>query len=135
MLNDGILKLVFAKDSIPDLTMEAYLSSRPGIIGAIGFQRIAESHAEVTKKAKNAETELKSFVEDAARIMHGIEPGGAVTAQQEKALKDAIKADAAKAVKDRPGKIGDPPPAEEEKPAIEAGDAPDLAAGGHGDGG
>lgn len=108
MIDDGILKLVFARDNIPDLTMEAYLSSRPGVIGAIGFQRIAESHADVEKRAKDVAAQLRSLsdehtevMEAGARIFHQIEPDGAVTQEQIDAMVAALRAVAAKPVDDR----------------------------------
>ena len=100
-IDEGILKLVFARNNIPNLTMEAYLSSRPGVIGAIGFQKIAESHAAETKKAELAESELTSLVNDAARIFHGLEPGAAVTAEQQNQMKKDIKRLAAMSIDDR----------------------------------
>ena len=108
MIDDGILKLVFARDSIPDLTMEAYLSSLPGVIGAIGFQRIAESHADVAKRARDAAAQLRSLsdehtevMEAGARIFHQIEPDGAVSKEQISAMVTALRAVAAKPVGDR----------------------------------
>lgn len=106
MIDDGILKMVFARDNIPDLAVEAYLSAKPGMIGAIGFQRIAESHAAQTKRADAATAELariqahhasshaemsalkeqldaqQKALEDAARIEHGLAPESAVTPEQ-----------------------------------------------------
>ncbi|MGI9352461.1 MAG: hypothetical protein ACR2O3_12930 [Rhizobiaceae bacterium] len=109
MIDDGILKLVFARNSIPDLAVEAFLSSRPGVVGAIGFQRIAESHADETKRVVETEKQLRQaksahaeFVNNCARIFHLVAPGEEVTDKQVGVVVDLVNSAAQLPVKDRP---------------------------------
>ena len=90
-MNEAILTLFFARDNIPDLTAEAFLASKPGVIGAIGSKKIFESHAEQEKRRKEAEAAALKFrgvIEDVARLLEGKEATADVTP---KMFDDALK--------------------------------------------
>ncbi len=114
-MNDQMLKIIMTRNNIPDLGMEAYLSTQPGMIGAIGFQRIAESHAGWEKKAKAAESQLKAAesnsafqfdrLKDCARILKNKEAGAEISSQEITDVLEEIQEIVALSVADRAARL------------------------------
>lgn len=54
MVDASLFNALTAREYMDDKVMEAYLASKPGLLGAIGFRKIAESYDEVVKERDKA---------------------------------------------------------------------------------
>ena len=107
-MNQEMIRLVLTRNLIPNLTVETYLSGKPGMVGAVGFQRIAQDNAAQKERADSAEAQLASerashreVIDHLSRIYHRIAPGGAVSEDQRKVVVGLVAEVAAKPVAER----------------------------------
>lgn len=111
MRQKALLNIVATRDLIPDLTTEAFLASRDGVLGVMGLQRIAESHAEVTKARDTALGEASKWykaLENGVRLLEQMPGGTAVTPAQVDALVQRLAETVALDPDKRPDGVGDP---------------------------
>lgn len=54
MVDASLFNALTAREFMDDKVLEAYLTSRPGLIGAIGFRKIAESYDEMSRERDGA---------------------------------------------------------------------------------
>lgn len=111
MQQKALLNIVATRDLIPDLTTEAFLASRDGVLGVMGLQRIAESHAEVTKARDQALADASKWykaLENGVRMLDQMPNGTAVTPAQVDALVQRLAATVALDPDERPDGIQEP---------------------------
>lgn len=61
MINKSIIQLLIARNTMPDLAMETYLATKPGILGVIGMQRIGEDYEQKVRDKKSAENRVTTL--------------------------------------------------------------------------
>jgi len=83
MIDTSMFNLLTAREFLDDQVMEAYLASKPGLIGAVGFRKIAEGYADTAKEgraAKDESTRLLDAIKDKWRKDRNLGENGSIPA-------------------------------------------------------